>query len=632
MTKQSLLRIRKNKKGRRGVLCLGLLAVLVVVMYSLISRYHVAGYLLRYINKPENGGSSGILERGTIYDRNLKQLAVTLDRVAVFVRTREVESISDTAISLASILSLDANKLIDQLESGVLRFWVAEDISEEQEIEIRKLNLPGVHFQQEGKRYYPNDLSAAHVVGYVADGTGLSGVEYYYDRLLASRKLKAHQAGKVVSTSQNLVLTVNLKIQRLLDEIARDIAAADSGAKVSAYLVEGETGELIGGSQFPGFDPNNFTKYTRAELENLFFTELYLPDAFRLFLKDCAVLFGEADSGRKVLAWSLSPSPESLGIYLRFWDLLRLGERTATDFYRQDESPGESDPGVAQKLPLVSDDVDFALIPEMTTPFRLLTAYSAILEGGLERTPHAVKYILDTKTGEEIDLGRQGAGNFLFDPRLADSTREMKQLFKSRVDSSHSSALYLRDRVVVAETTDLKGKYEVVTDDVTFVAIPAGEKDLYLLVVCRYTPEYPLPEGKGPIPVEEVIDRKVGRIAILHQVAQTVADVVEPEPGEQGNYQGQKVEGEDKRQGTVSDKDLLPAPLAMPDLKGLSLRKSLRMLQGADVEIKIKGTGRVVDQEPPPGTSLEKIKTCRLILEQSSKMRLDKMRKTRQGQ
>jgi hypothetical protein len=63
----------------------------------------------------------------------------------------------------------------------------------------------------------------------------------------------------------------------------------------------------------------------------------------------------------------------------------------------------------------------------------------------------------------------------------------------------------------------------------------------------------------------------------------------------------------------------------MPDLKGFSLRKSLRLLQGLPVELQIQGTGRVVDQKPRPGTSLKGITECVLILEKQENIVPDKL-------
>jgi cell division protein FtsI/penicillin-binding protein 2 len=133
MAKRSRLRVHKGNRGRRVLLCIFLLGLFFTVCYSLNKKYEIIDLLQDITGRGVGPLSPSVIERGSLYDRNLKLLAVTMERVAVFVRTREVESISDTALSLASALALDRNTLIDQLESGVLRFWVAEYISEEQE-------------------------------------------------------------------------------------------------------------------------------------------------------------------------------------------------------------------------------------------------------------------------------------------------------------------------------------------------------------------------------------------------------------------------------------------------------------------------------------------------------------------
>ena len=167
-----------------------LVAVLGGAGYQLEQYYAITTWIKELLHTIQITFSESGSARGTIYDRNLKQLAVTQERVSVYVRTREIDSIQETALRLSELLALDRRKLEDQLESGVLRLWVAKDISQEQELAVKDLQLPGVYLQREEKRYYPNEFRAAHLIGSVENGIGLSGVEYYYDRLLAKRKLK----------------------------------------------------------------------------------------------------------------------------------------------------------------------------------------------------------------------------------------------------------------------------------------------------------------------------------------------------------------------------------------------------------------------------------------------------------
>ena len=95
----------------------------------------------------------------------------------------------------------------------------------------------------------------------------------------------------------------------------------------------------------------------------------------------------------------------------------------------------------------------------------------------------------------------------------------------------------------------------------------------------------------------------------------SVADVFELEVGDDGNYQGNNELTTEFSSSTKTSRVKKTLPGLMPDLSGLSLRKSLRLLQGITLNINIQGTGRVLDQKPRPGTSLKGLTECVLILE-----------------
>ena len=90
------------------------------------------------------------------------------------------------------------------LETGSLRVWVAEDINQEQESAIKKRQLPGIYLQNEQVRFYPNATYAAHLIGYVDDNIGLAGIEFFYDRLLASKAVDGQETGSHLNQSQAL--------------------------------------------------------------------------------------------------------------------------------------------------------------------------------------------------------------------------------------------------------------------------------------------------------------------------------------------------------------------------------------------------------------------------------------------
>jgi cell division protein FtsI (penicillin-binding protein 3) len=624
MTRQSRLRVQKGNNGRRLLLYLLLIALLSFLGYYFDRQYSVVDSFQRLVERARNIFSQPDFTRGTIYDRNLKQIAITMERVSVYVRTREVDSITDTAIALASTLSLDSNQLINQMESGALRLWVAEDISQEQERAVKQLNLPGVFFQKEEKRYYPNGSQAAHLIGFVEDGIGLSGVEYHYDRLLASRKLK-QQSNSLVN-GQDIVLTIDLKIQKIVEDLIREISEAESAVKVGAYLLESGSGKIIAGSQYPSFNPNSFTRYNSTALENMFFEPLLLPDNFRLLLRDSASFYADNVTYPSPGMWAAATASPDLGSQLRLWEWLKLGENWKTDFFsgkKSDLSPG---PGQVRSK---SDDPGFGLIPEMATPISILNGFSVLLDGEFRHKPFVVDKALDSTTGEQVFFEEQqgqaeGTSEIVGFPSQPLAT--VKGLFESLNSLPGSFGGYLRDEILVA-TPVASGIRNFHINDLTLVSIPAEPNPLMMLVVIEREPQGPTRTARNRKQVEEILEARMRRISILQQVAGTVEDVLEREVTSDGNYKAEN----DSANVASKAKEVLQTtrdlPEIMPDLVGMSLRKSLRMLQGYPVALSIEGTGKVIRQQPAAGTPLAKVDSFHLILEKQQDMTPEKISK-----
>jgi cell division protein FtsI (penicillin-binding protein 3) len=611
MIKKSRLRTQKKKGGRRVILYLVTFFVLGVVGYQLEQYYGITSSIKEVLHNIKNTFTLNGPARGTFYDRNLKQLAVTLDRVSVYARTREIESIQETAVQLSQVLTLDKDILEEQLKSGGLRHWIAKDISQEQEGAVKSLQLPGVHLQRDPKRYYPNDFQAAHIIGYVENGIGLSGVEFYYDRLLAGKKLEELEEKQRLGDSLDLVLSVDLKIQSILEDIVKDVARIQQAEKVTAYLLESRTGEIIGGANLPGFNPNTFTKYSQEQTENMFLVPLYVPAKMRLFLRDAITLHAQEKGELLSSAWSLVPDYTDLGSKLRFWEWLGLEDVSETDFY----VPGKSTKSAGnQQKPVVALTMDFGVVPEFATPLSLLTTYSVLLNNGKKIHPFVVKKILDNKTGVEVLLtGNEESG--IQSKGWSDAEDErLESLFRSQATKGASGTYYFRDEALVS--VEGNGQRHFLINDLLFVTIPAGNNDLNMLIVIQRPPQgVPGDESEVKDSVEKIIEEKAVRISIFQQIAKSVADVVEPEIGDEDNYQAVALSAGVSGSEKITEKEK-NTPVIMPDLKGLSLRKSLRLLQGINLELHIQGTGRVVEQKPTPGSSLKGITECVLILKE----------------
>ncbi|MGB3225332.1 MAG: PASTA domain-containing protein [Desulforhopalus sp.] len=593
--------------------------VLGTVGYLLEQNYGITSSIKEVLHNIKNTFTLNGPVRGTFFDRNLKHLAVTLERVSVYARTREIDSILETAEQLSQVFDLEKGALEERLKSGGLRHWIAKDISQEQEASLKSLQLPGVYLQRDNKRYYPNDFQAAHIIGYVENGIGLSGVEFYYDRLMAGNKLEELEETQPLSDSLDLVLSLDLKIQSILDGIVKDIAQIEQAEKVTAYLLESGTGEIIGGANLPGFNPNIFTRYSQEQTENMFLVPLYVPAKMRLFLRDAIMLHTQELSDLSPSAWSLVPDKSDLGSKLRFWEWLGLEDLSETDFYVPSQ-PGKTEE--SQQKPVVASTINFGVIPEFATPLSILTSYSVLLNNGKKIHPFVVKKIVDNETGVEVSLtGNEKIGTQSKGWSDAEDER-IQSLFRSQAKQGGSGTYYLRDEVLV--TVEHNGSPRFLINDLLFVTIPAGTNDLNMLIVIQRPPQgVQRDESEGEGSVEKIVEEKAVRISVLQQIAKSVADVVEPEIGNEDNYQMKTLSAESSGKAKTAEREKTTSG-TMPDLKGLSLRKSLRLLQGTNLELNIQGTGKVVDQKPSPGASLKGIKECVLILNEQVVVNPDK--------
>ena len=172
-------RLRTQGVGRRRLVFLIVLLVGVAAIWAWLEDertlllWEQAGKALN-IGKKQTATDQEIT-RGTIYDRNYKEFAISYERVSVYANIREIEDVNQVIGPISAILETSESDLYDRIGKGRLRVWLAKDISQDQEDEIKKLDFQGVHLHREYIRYYPQRESAAHLIGFVERDTGLFG-------------------------------------------------------------------------------------------------------------------------------------------------------------------------------------------------------------------------------------------------------------------------------------------------------------------------------------------------------------------------------------------------------------------------------------------------------------------------
>jgi Penicillin-binding Protein dimerisation domain/PASTA domain len=610
MARRSRLRTQRNKKRRLGLVIL-FLFLFVSAYWFFVNGNQVIYYVHTLFLSGREMSAIDNVRRGVIYDRNLKELAVSMDKVSVYATVRELDSLQETAMRLAPAVNKSEESLLEKLKGGSIQVWLAENISQDEEEAVRRLELKGIFLHREKVRYYPQKEKAAHFLGYTENQMGLAGVEYTYNQWLnqyGNSSRTGHDSGDAAKRDgkrdggHNLILTIDLKIQDILYKYVTDIGTAHEGIRLGAMVMEAKSGNVIGCVNYPSYDPNRFREYKKSVLNDILVKPAAIPQDIRSFLAETASLQSADEKEGRVLPWSVASESMNLGTELRLWERLGLNEQLHLDFAAENDK--------LRKLKLLRKDEDPDLetssVPKIATPIQLLTAMTRILNGGIRVTPHVV----DQEKNPGLIHSKPGKPEPVVPGDVADEAQHLFQAMS--LPGPLSSGTMEGDGLAFEQEGTVR---DYLGNKIMLTMIPARGSELILMVVADLPGLDPGGSGKsGKVDLVTPGLKMIFPIVTLQQVLTHLSDMMTAEEKEKMYYQPAKPK-EDGPPKTTEIHEQASGPDRMPDLVGLSLRKSLRLLKGAKIEIRVQGTGRVIAQDPPKGTSLADVKVCTLSLQ-----------------
>ena len=228
------------------------------VIYSVIG-----GRLVQYgLRSPETVSSIRradqlLISRPDLVDRNGEVLATDIRTVSLFAEPNKIVDADEAVELLATVLpDLDMPGIHRKLSSNSRFQWLRRQLTPKQQSQILSLGIPGIGFRPETRRFYPGGPTASHIVGHVnIDNRGIAGMEKYVDGQglgdLAAAGMTVNEDMKPVK------LSLDLRVQHVLrDELA---AAMDRYKAIAAagVVLNVHTGEVVGMSSLPDYDPNN---------------------------------------------------------------------------------------------------------------------------------------------------------------------------------------------------------------------------------------------------------------------------------------------------------------------------------------------------------------------------------------
>lgn len=219
-------------------------------------------------------------DRGKILDRNGVVLADNLTTASLVLVPSQIKDKERVTRDLSRILNSDIRKHVYKKTSIERVHPEGRRLSYEIAEKINNLHYDGVYLVKESKRYYPNGNLLAHALGYVGiDNQGLSGLELEYDKYLKGEdgtikyfsdahgnRINLNDIYVAPSSGMNINLTIDIKIQKSLEREMNNIKDMFNPDMALAVVVNPKTGEILGMSSLPSYDPNNYSKYNSEVL------------------------------------------------------------------------------------------------------------------------------------------------------------------------------------------------------------------------------------------------------------------------------------------------------------------------------------------------------------------------------
>lgn len=285
-----------RKANRRLRLLVAVFAIVFVAAFARVAWLQAvkAQTLDRLAASQQRDELDVAARRGTIFDRNGVQLAFGERATTVYANPKQVVDPREAAIAVGEALDLDPGKLYPLLTDRSRGFvYLARKADPEQAEALAAQEIPGIGFQPEERRVYPQRALASEIVGYAGtENRGLSGLELELDEQLAgsdgSRTIVRDPFGRTIDVVESdevedgsdVFLTIDNTIQGQAERVLRRAASRWAAKSASAIVLDARTGGILALAVEPDFDANDYPTVARWDeetLRNRAVTDTYEP-------------------------------------------------------------------------------------------------------------------------------------------------------------------------------------------------------------------------------------------------------------------------------------------------------------------------------------------------------------------
>lgn len=563
--------------------------------------------------------------RGTIYDRHMLELAISVSSDAIYVRPVEIKQKESTARTLAELLDLSYDDVLNRVQTRQAEVWIKRRADADEAARVRDARLPGVYLAQRTARSYPYGSLAAHVLGLVGiDNQGLEGIELFYDDVLKGtpgRALSERDArGRSIPIGAvdyvppldgyGLILTIDAAIQKIAErELERACIATLSEFCMTLWM-DPKTGHILAMATYPGFDANAPGEYPPEARRNRIVTDQFEPGStFKIVTSTVAMEEGVVTpeegffdpgfiliGGGRVNCWrggghgsltfaeavehSCNPVFAELGgtrlgpdVFHPYLRAFGFGDRLGIDY------PGEAKGQIPPKEMLYGETLQWANVGfgqgVAVSSLQLVSSLATIANFGVRMQPMLVQATVDPRTGVVRQLPRQPVQRV-----LSQTTSEtFLQMMRTTVETGSGTNADVPGYRIGGKTgTAQVAEGGVYTDKrlASFIGVaPTDDPQLVGMVALYDLQPRPAYGGVHAAPVFQAIAAEVLPLLGVEKRLDP-----EEEPPEAGNVR-------------------------VPNVQNLPRNEAEAILRAANLNPVVSGLGTyVLDQTPAPGAEV----------------------------
>ena len=596
--------------------------------------------------------------RGSIFDRNGTILVYSKDEVSFDVDpklARKFKKDSLIAKVLSDSLGYSYSELKAKIDSAEKTFCILKRVDAKLAHKLKSFVADGLIYREDPTRVYEYSNLASHITGFINyEGKGTDGIESSFQSELkgksGSRFVLKDGRGSVISVleenykdaepGQNIILTIDRGIQSILEKELEAGVKAARAENATGIIMDPNTGEILALANYPAYDPGKYMNFTDEVRRNKAISDVYEPGStFKgiamagILDKGLATLStvvntenGRYDFMGKEIKDHYTAASMTVKEVLRHSSnigMVKLSQKIdKEDFYQYLRSFGFGNytyaglPGEVKGKLLLPSEWSGTTKGSMAygygisvTPIQLITAYSALINGGVLYKPFIVKEIKDAKgasiiTNEPVKVR---------DVITSKTSELMRTLMIDVVENGTGKKAAIEGVKIGGKTGTsrriVNGEYSKQSYNSSFMGFFPADAPKYICLILVNSPksigitggEVAAPVfrnvaarllGKDPKSVKGNKNSRSGENEDI-EVIKSEDEVAEESTGEKGNNT------------TVKIKTMEAAALQsdrIPDLKGLSLKDAIAVIRKFDLKLTWSGTGRVVEQSIKPGS------------------------------